>query len=318
MDSFKSMTLVQLEYIIAVEDTRHFGKAAERCFVTQPTLSMQIQKLEEGLGITIFDRKKQPISPTALGNLIIAQARHVLQEAKKIKEIIEEEQQDVTGEVNMGVIPTLAPYLLPLFVPPFIDHHPQLSLRAEEMVTNKIIERLKLGTLDMALIVTPTGDSDLVEKPLFYEEFFAYISLRHPLFNKEKLHMDDVAQEDIWLLNEGHCFRNQVLNICHAQSDSRSRKGFRYESGSLEGLKKIVDRYGGMTLLPELATLDFDKASQQRLRYFVEPKPIREVSLVMTKDFMKRKTAKALHDAILSAIPNYIKSEKNGQLIQWR
>ncbi|UII22135.1 hydrogen peroxide-inducible genes activator [Fulvivirga ligni] len=310
------MTLIQFEYIIAVDNYRHFGKAAESCFVTQPTLSMQIQKLEDQLGVLIFDRSKQPVAPTDLGKRIIEQARLALHESKKIQELVAEEKGEVAGEVRIGIIPTLSPYLLPLFINSFIENYPNVRIKVEELKTQEVVKKLNNSQLDIGVIVTPLNDPNLVTKPIFYEEFYGYVSHRSSLFNEKTLHVEALPANEIWLLNEGHCFRDQVLNLCHSYQDKDTQ--FKYESGSLEALKKIVDKNGGFTLLPELATLDFDKASKNKLRNFEDPKPVREVSLVMHKSYLKRKLVEALHKEILDAIPDYINIQKHGEVIKWK
>ena len=248
---FRGMTIIQFEYIIAVDNHRHFGKAAEACFVTQPTLSMQIQKLEDQLGVLIFDRGKHPVAPTEIGRRIIAQARMVVSDAKKIGEIIAEEKGEIAGELTVGIIPSLSPYLLPLFVHNFIEKYPKVTLVVKELITEEVIKALHSETLDLGIIVTPYDDTSLIEKLLFYEDFKGYVSAKSPLFQKDKIEAGDISHEELWLLNEGHCFRDQVLNIC--QSNPLTDTHFKYESGSLEALKKIVDRHGGLTLLPGYA-----------------------------------------------------------------
>lgn len=310
------MTIIQFEYIIAVDNHRHFGKAADSCFVTQPTLSMQIQKLEDQLGVLVFDRGKHPVEPTAIGKRIIAQARSVVSGSKKIGEIIAEEKGEIAGDLTIGIIPSLSPYLLPLFIHNFIEKYPKVTLTVRELITEDVIQKLKSETLDLGIIVTPYDDSNLIEKPLFYEGFQAYVSDKSPLFDKKELQASDISNEELWLLNEGLCFRDQVLNICQAKALGQAR--FKYESGSLEALKKIVDLHGGLTLLPELATLDLDNGDKRKLRPFVDPKPIREVSLVMHKSYMKQKLIESLHKEILAGIPDNISIEKNGEVIRWK
>lgn len=310
------MTIIQFEYIIAVDNHRHFGRAAEACFVTQPTLSMQIQKLEDQLGVLIFDRSKQPVMPTEIGKRIIAQARTVINDTKGISELVAEEKGEISGELSIGIIPTLSPYLLPLFVNNFINNYPTVKLRVYELVTEEVVKRLKNETLDLGIIVTPYNDSGLIEKPLFYEEFFAYLSSTSSLNSKENLSVDDIESDDIWLLNEGHCFREQVLNLCKTYAERESQ--FKYESGSLEALKKIVDKHGGMTMLPQLATLEFNNEEKSHLKSFIEPKPVREVSIVMHRSYLKRKLVEALHKEILSSIPDGLNINKNVEIIKWK
>ncbi|MTI22660.1 hydrogen peroxide-inducible genes activator [Fulvivirga sp. RKSG066] len=310
------MTLIQFDYIIAVDNYRHFGRAAAACFVTQPTLSMQIHKLEDQLGVLIFDRSKQPVVPTDIGKRIIAQARLVVNESKKVKELVEDEKGEVAGELNIGIIPTLSPYLLPLFINAFTQKYPHVNIKVEELITEQVIHKLKNELLDIGLIVTPYDDPGLITKPLFYEEFYGYVSESSDLYNEDKLTSDGIPTDEIWLLNEGHCFRDQVLNVCQSYKERDSQ--FKYESGSLEALRRIVDKHGGMTLLPALATLDFEEKAKRKLKSFDEPKPVREVSLVMHRSYLKRKLVKALHGEILEAIPDNVKIEKHGEVIKWK
>jgi LysR family hydrogen peroxide-inducible transcriptional activator len=308
------MTLIQYEYIVAVDDYRHFAAAAKKCFVTQPTLSMQIQKLEAQLSVLIFDRSKHPVVPTEIGEGIISQARRVLHEAARIKEIINNEKGKLAGSLRIGILPTLSPYLLPLFVKDFTDKYPDIEVYVEEGITEVIIDKLRKNQLDVGLFVTPSGANDLHEQAIFFEEFVAYLGNEHALTKVDTIDPFLFNVEDVWLLNEGHCFRNQVLNICqHPQNSSQ----FKFQSGSLEALKKIVDRHGGLTLLPELATIDMSAADQENLRWFKDPKPVREVSLVTHRSFLKRKMTEALFIEIMEALPDDLKSSKNTQVIRW-
>ena len=309
------MTLVQYEYVVAVDDYRHFATAAEKCFVTQPTLSMQIQKLEDQLGVLIFDRSKHPVVPTEVGGAIISQARLVLNEASRIREIINDEKGILSGNLRVGILPTLSPYLLPLFIKGFIEKYPDLEVNVEEAITDQIIDKLRKNQLDVGIFVTPSGAKGLEENPIFNEEFVAYVGHEHELGKVETIDPFLLDVEDVWVLNEGHCFRNQVLNICQTPDSSSSK--FKFQSGSLEALKKIVDRHGGVTLLPELATIDMSAKEQENLRWFKEPKPVREVSLVTHRSFLKRKMTEALFNEIMESIPDDIKSKKNTQIIRW-
>ncbi|WP_370513181.1 LysR substrate-binding domain-containing protein [Fulvivirga sp. M361] len=310
------MTLIQFEYIVAVDNYRHFGRAAESCFVTQPTLSMQIQKFEEQLGVVIFDRNKQPVVPTDIGKRIITQARLALNEAKRVNEIVNDEKDGLNGELSIGIIPTLSPYLLPLFIHGFMEKYPKVNVRVEELLTDQVVNKLSNEQLDVGIIVTPYKEAGMTSIPLFYEHFYAYVNHREKLYNMPALRLEDIPNNELWLLNEGHCFREQVLQVCHMYGEHNGR--FKYESGSLEALKKIVDKHGGLTLLPELATLDFDKSSQSRLKKFIDPQPVREVSLFIKKSFLKQKLIEALHKEILEAIPDYISIHKNGEVVKWK
>lgn len=309
------MTLQQLEYIVAVDSYRHFGKAAAHCFITQPSLSMQIQKLESELKISIFSRNSYPVVPTEVGTLVIEQARKVLSEASSIKELIQHQKEDVGGHIKIGIIPTLAPYLLPIFLNSFIKKYPGVKISISELTTEKIIRRLKNGTLDAGLMATPLNEKGLLEEVMFYEEFIAYVSKKEKLFAKKYLLPGDIDVQKLWLLEEGHCLRSQVLNLCELQKSAAFDKHFEYETGSIETLKRFVEQNQGITLLPELATLDLTAAKKQMLRYFKDPAPAREISMVTLKSFVKRKLIELLQLEIEKCLPASILKKKDQKRI---
>ena len=308
------MTLVQLEYIVAVDTYRSFVSAAEKCFVTQPTLSMQVQKLEEFLNIKIFDRSKQPIIPTEIGMQVIAQARVVLQENKKIKEIISSQQQDVIGELRIGIIPTIAPYLLPKVISAMLEKYPELKLLIWEYTTEDIIHHLKTGVIDCGILATPLVDQNISETPIYYENFVSYISKNSKLYKKKTIDANDLEDENIWLLNEGHCMRTQVLNICRSTKNNRLQS-LTYNTGSVETLIRMVDVNDGATLLPELALTDLSAKQLNKVRYFKSPEPVREISLVTHKNFIKKRMLNALKEEILAIIPKNMKQRKKKDVI---
>lgn len=308
------MTLVQLEYIVAVDTYRSFVGAAEKCFVTQPTLSMQVQKLEEMLNVKIFDRSKQPVVPTEIGSQIIEQARVVLQESQKIKEIISDQQQEVTGELRVGIIPTVAPYLLPRVIAAMMEKYPELKLDIWEYTTEDIIHHLKTGVLDCGIMATPLGDQMLNETPLYYENFVTYISKTSKLFKKKTIDANDLEEENIWLLNEGHCMRSQVLNICRSTKQNRLH-GLTYNTGSVETLIKMVDMNNGATLLPELALEELSSKQLSKVRHFKSPEPVREISLATHKNFIKKRMLNALKEEILTVIPKSMKQKKKKDIV---
>lgn len=310
------MTLVQLEYIIAVDTYRHFVTAAEKCFITQPTLSMQIQKLEEELGILIFDRTKQPVIPTEVGTLIIEQARTILKEAGKIKEIIKSKKGEVEGEFRLGVIPTIAPYLLPLFLPSFLRNFPKVKLVVEELKTETIINNLKNDVLDSGILVGPLHETQLNETPLYYESFVAYLSKDNKLFKKTAISPEMIEPESLWILNEGHCMRTQVMNICSELGRHNTSNNLLYEAGSIETLKKLVDLNAGITFLPKLATLDLPKKERELIRYFKSPEPVREVSFVTHRNFLKKNIIDALIKEIVSSVPDEMKKTNKSKIIE--
>lgn len=308
------MTLVQLEYIVAVDTYRSFVSAAEKCFVTQPTLSMQVQKLEDFLNIKIFDRSKQPIVPTEIGSQVIAQARIVLQENYKIKEIISSQEQDVVGELKIGIIPTIAPYLLPNVISAMLEKYPELKLLIWEYTTEDITHHLKTGVIDCGILATPLVEPNLAEVPLYYETFVSYISKNSKLYKKKALDPNDLQDENIWLLNEGHCMRSQVLNICRSTKNNRLQS-LAYNTGSVETLIRMVDINDGATLLPELALSDLTAKQLNKVRYFKSPEPVREISLVTNKNFIKKRMLNALKEEILNFIPKTMKQRKKKEVI---
>ncbi|KEQ29793.1 hydrogen peroxide-inducible genes activator [Pedobacter antarcticus] len=308
------MTLVQLEYIVAVDTYRSFVGAAEKCFVTQPTLSMQVQKLEEMLNVKIFDRSKQPVIPTEIGSQIIQQARIVLQESQKIKEIINSQQQDIVGELKVGIIPTVAPYLLPQVIASMMEKYPDLKLLIWEYTTEDIIHHLKTGVLDCGIMATPVNEPGIAEVPMYYETFVTYISKNSKLFKKKTISSADLEEENIWLLNEGHCMRSQVLNICRSTKDSRLQ-GLTYNTGSVETLIRMVDMNNGATLLPELALVDLNSKQLSKVRAFKDPEPVREISLVTHSNFIKKRMLNAFREEILAVIPKAMKQKKKKDVV---
>jgi len=310
------MTIVQLEYIVAVDTYRSFVAAAEKCFVTQPTLSMQVQKLEDTLGVKLFDRSKQPITPTEIGIDIIQQARVLLAESEKIKEIISDRQRDLAGELKVGIIPTISPYILPKVIKGFIERYPQVKLVVWEQTTEQIIQQLKLGTLDCGILSTPLRESSLKEIPVFYENFVAYASKNSKLSKKKSITPDDIDMEEIWVLNEGHCMREQVLNICQRRKSTQGFRHFEYNTGSVETLKRMVEQNNGATILPELSLADMNEKQMERVHYFKAPEPAREVSIVIQKNFLKRRMIEALKNEILELVPKRMRSKKKKEVME--
>lgn len=308
------MTLTQLEYVVSVDTHRHFAQAAEACFVTQPTLSMQIQKLEEELDVKIFDRTKQPVIPTETGALIIAQARVALRESNRISELVEHQKGTMTGELRIGIIPTLAPYLLPQLFRQMREKYPQLNLIIRETITEEIINELKHNRLDCGLVVTPLNDSAITEDVLFYEELFVYVSRRNALYNKRYVLAADINPNELWLLEEGHCFRSQVLNLCELQK--RNDIQFRYETGNIETLKRMVENTEGITILPELAVKEFSKSQLKLVKKLQAPSPAREVSLVTHRDHIKMKHLVILKDQILNMVPRQMQKLQNKKIVE--
>ncbi len=309
------MTLVQLEYIVAVDTYKSFVKAAESCFVTQPTLSMQIQKLEELLNVKIFDRSKQPISATAIGAQLIKQARVVLQESEKMRELIANTQNTLYGELRLGIIPTIAPYLLPELIAAMRQQFPELQLSIWEYTTDDIVEHLHTGTIDCGLLATPLSHPNLKEIPLYYEPFVAYVSERSTLYNHEKIKASDLDQEVLWLLTEGHCMRSQVLHICGAKQ-GHNASSLQYQTGSVETLIRMVDVNGGATLLPLLALDSLSPVQLQKAKHFPQPEPVREISLVTSQNFVKERMLAALQECIKCILPDSLHGNKKKSIVR--
>ena len=309
------MTFVQLEYIIAVDTYRHFAKAAAQCFVTQPSLSMQIQKLEEELGLKLFDRSKQPVVPTEAGAAVIEQARKIIAENNVIHEIVQQKKGIITGTLHIGIIPTLAPYLLPLFIQQFIKKYPLIKLIVTELTTELIVSRLKEGRIDVGILVTPLDEKGIKEEPLFYEEMMAYVSKKDKAYKKIYILPQDIDPAKVWLLEEGHCFRSQIINLCELRKASVGGGHFDYEAGSIETLRRMVDLNDGITILPELATLHMSKQQMKLIRHFKHPQPLREVSMVTHRDFVKKRMIGLLRQSILDALPDKIKNNKPKNII---
>lgn len=309
------MSLVQYEYIVAVDTYRSFVTAAEKCFVTQPTLSMQIQKLEGMLGVKIFNRSRQPVLPTDIGRSVIAQARVLLDEHYKIKEIVGNHRKELMGELKIGIIPTIAPYILPKIITQFIQRYPQVKLNMWEQPTQQIIQQLKQGVIDCGILSSPILDTQLLETPLFKENFVAYVSKSSPISGKKTLHPDDINVDELWILNEGHCMRDQVLNICQRRENAEGFKHYEYNTGSIETLKRMVDENNGVTILPELALKDLNKNQLDKVRQFRSPQPYREIIMVTHNGFIKKRLIQALKNEILEFVPAHMKETVGKQSV---
>lgn len=312
------ITITQLEYVVAVDTYRHFANAAEKCLVTQPTLSMQIKKLEDYLNVVIFDRSKQPVVTTDVGKLIVEQARIVLREGKKLEEIATGYHQNISGRLKIGIIPTIAPYLLPQFLGAFMKKHPGIKLSIRELVTQEIILQLKKDELDVGILATPLHDEAIHEDPVFYEEIKVYTQYGHPLSKKNRVSPKEIQRKDLWMLSEGNCFRDQVINLCHHDSRTQHYDGLLYESGSLETLKKMVEAEGGFTLLPEMAVLELSTRQLGQVVTFETPIPMREVSLVYVRNAAKRDLIDLLKKSIMESVPEEMLDKKRGEIVEWK
>ena len=295
------MTIQQLEYILAVDQFRHFAKAAEYCRVTQPTLSAMIQKLEDELGVKLFDRAMQPVCPTRVGEKVIAQARAVLAQASQVKEIISEEKRSLSGTFRLAVLPTIAPYLLPRFFPQLMEKYPELDVRVTEMKTKDIRQALRDGEIDAAILASLLEDAALSEEILFYEQFYGSVSRKEPLFQHDVIRTSDITGERLWLLDEGHCFRDQLVRFC--QMEAVKLHQMAYHLGSMETFMRMVESGKGITFVPELAVSQLSNEQKELVRPFAIPRPTRPIVLTTNKDFIRGSLLSVLKDEIRAAVP---------------
>lgn len=293
----------QLRYLLALVNTRSFSDAAEQCFVSQPALSMAIRKLEEELDIILVDRKSTPISLTEKGEIIVTQVQKIIEDFSFLEKITAELQGlEPKGTLTVSVIPTLAPYLIPIFMKKFAEDFPAIQLSIEEDSTKVILQKLKNSEIDVALLVTPIDDKSLVYNPLFYEKFYLYTN--EPV-NKDLIVAEDIDYKNLWLLEEGHCMRNQMINICEARE--REHSNITYNAGSIESLINIVDTNGGMTIIPEMAVKNLPKDKLSNVFPFESPIPVREISIIYHKFTPKMILINPLMHSILDSIPDYLK-----------
>ena len=295
------MTITQLQYVLAVAEHQNFTLAAEKSFVTQPTLSMQVQKLEEELDILIFDRSKKPIGITEVGAKIVAQAKSIINESNRIKDIVDQEKGFIGGEFTLGIIPTIMPTLLPMFLKTFINKYPKVNLIIKEKNTENLIRNLQDGHLDAAIAATPLEIEFIKERPLYYEPFVGYVPENHRLGKATKINPKDLDINDILLLRDGHCFRENIINLCNAPKNFKEDH-FQLQSGSFETLINLSNEGLGMTLLPFLNTMELDDRKKKNLKLFENPSPAREVSLIYHKSELKIQITDALYDVISSVV----------------
>lgn len=300
------MTLQQLQYIISLDNNKHFLNAAEECGVTQPTLSTMIQKLEDELDVKLFDRSHQPLTTTEIGKEIISQAKIVLKHAEFLKEVIKNKRESLEGTLNLAIIPTIAPSLLPKFLIEFRKSYPKIDLQIQEMKTSDIVLNLNQSKIDMGILATPLEIDNLLEIPVYYEKFFAYISPKEELYKQEVLSANNMPLDNLWILQEGHCLRGQVFNFCTDKKESKSV----YEAGSIDTLIKIIDENGGYTVIPELHLQFLNDIQLKNIRRIENPQGAREVSIVITNDFIRERLLNAVVDTVKSIVPDEMIDER--------
>ena len=306
------MTLTQYQYIVAVDIYKSFAKAAVNCFVTQPTLSMQIQKLEEDLGVTLFDRSKKPVATTDIGRQIVDQAKVLLNEAGRISEIIQLNKGEIKGQFRLAFIPTIAPSIIPRFLKDFTELYPDLELHITELQTEIILDQLKKGLIDAAVVATPLEAEGVIEKPLYNEPFMGFVPEKHRLFKEKFLTVKELDIHDLLLLKEGHCFRNSVINLCsNTFKKNEKSAGIHLESGNFETLIKLAKQGFGMTLIPCLLELELKETEDKRyIRPFENPQPSREISIIYRRAQLKIHVIDKIAAAIQKSIPKHMLSNK--------
>jgi LysR family hydrogen peroxide-inducible transcriptional activator len=307
------MNVQQLEYIIAVDNFRHFAKAAEMCFVTQPTLSMMIQKLEGELDVKIFDRTKHPVEPTTIGEQIIAQARVSLKYFKQIKEVVENEQHLAKGIFKLGIIPTIASYLVPILLHNRDCGYSDIDLTLKDCTTSNIIREILNGTLDGGILAGPLNHPGLIEYPVYYEKFYAYVSPLDTVYSEREIDLDKIDINSVWLLENEHCLRGQIERLCQLKKKSSSGGAhtIRYESGSIDTLISVVDYNPGFTIIPEMHAMGLSEEKQENLRTFKNTTAVREISLVVSKEYVRKTLLNIILEIIRSSVP---KSMQNPEL----
>lgn len=309
-------SLIQLEYVAAVAEHRHFGKAAYACHVSQPTLSQQVQKVEEDLGILIFDRTKKPVMCTPEGEAFLEQARLILREHKRLFEIAKAHSREVAGEFHLAVIPTVAATLIPAFIAHFARKYPKVELAIEELTTEAILDGLKRDKLDAGVMATPLPEGGFEEAPLYYEPFKLYLPAGHPLLKKGACQKSDLGGEGLWLLRDGHCFNTQVMRFCGIDGGAPSHfRNIHFRSGSLDTLRRLVREGHGHTLIPAMMTESMSKAEvEAHVRPFQAPEPAREISLVCRRRHWKSGIVQALKESILANLPKDLKAIRKEKL----
>lgn len=305
-------SITQLEYVVALDQCRHFGRAALQCHVSQPTLSAQLRKLEEELGVVLFDRNKQPILPTEDGKAFIEQAKVVLTEFKRFSLLGNRSADELSGEFRLGVLPTIAPYLMPLFLGKFTVRYPRIELAIEELSTERIIEGLDKDQIDAGILATPLGLSRVEEEPLFYEPFFLYVGPGHPLLKSSRVAESMLDPGELWLPSEEHCLRQQVVEVCGSGERGGCFPSVHLKGGSIETLVEMVSKGQGYTLLPQLAAESVGRRKfEGRVIPLARPAPAREVSLAHRRGHLKQSMMRLLKQSIESGLPAHLPREKS-------
>ncbi|HLP40751.1 MAG TPA: LysR substrate-binding domain-containing protein [Fibrobacteria bacterium] len=310
-------SLVQLEYIVAVADHRHFGKAARACHVTQPTLSQQVRKVEDDLGILLFDRVKKPVVLTPEGEAFLEQARLILREHRRLKDMAGANSKEVAGAFHLAVIPTVSTALVPQFIERFAVKYPKVELYIDELKTETILESLRHDRLDAAILATPLPVTGFQEDPLYYEPFKLYVSKGHPLARHATCDKSDLDGAGLWLLSDGHCFKDQVVRYCSLAEDSAvpTFRNIHFQSGNLDTLRRLVRQGHGYTLIPAFMTTFMSEAEvKAHVRSFAAPEPTREISLVSRRGHWKQNITRALRESIARTLPEGVRTKADRRM----
>lgn len=305
------MNLQQLEYISALNKLRHFGKAADYCKVTQPTLSTMIQKLEDELGVKLFERSRQHVTPTSIGLKVISQAEEVLRQSTLISDIINDEKDELKGHVNISILPTIAPYLLPRVLPELSKRLPNLKITFTELITSESITALLNNNIDMAIIASSMEHNSVKETKLYYEEFMGYVSENEELYTKDAIRSSEVDCRNLWILDEGHCFRDQLVRFCSLRK--QVDRQFIYSRGSLETFIHMVDMGSGITFVPELFAIEASECQKKHVRPFMIPRPTRAITMCVKKDYIRESICREIIDIIQKSVPKEMLSLRVGQ-----
>tara|TARA_B100001248_G_scaffold262731_2_gene261830 strand:+ start:901 stop:1815 length:915 start_codon:yes stop_codon:yes gene_type:complete len=302
------VSVTQLQYILAVEKEQNFHRAAKACFVTQPTLSKMIKNLEEDLGVAIFDRSKSPVAPTLVGKSILKQAKQALYDIERIREIVDEQKGEIRGELKVGIIPTIAPYLVPNFLASFRSQYPAVELSIWELTTENCLQALDKEQIDLAILATEENKQNYYQEALYDEAMYLYINEKHPLAKRTRIHIDDLEADQMWLLEEGHCLRDEIIKLCHLRRLEANRPlGLDIKIGNLESLRYLVQENFGYTLLPELSAIRLPAKEKKLLRTFNKPIPFRSVNLTMRRRYLKQASIQALKAEILTNTKKQLK-----------
>ena len=309
------MNIAQLEYLKELYQCTSFSEAAERLGITQPALSLQVQKLEEELDFKLIDRTKRPYRFTEEGKFFYEKSVEILKQIEALKQISLEISEEVSGNLKVGIIHTLAPYLVPLFIQQLGDVYPLLQIEIYELKTEEIIDKIKMGNIDCGIISTPVSATNILATPLFYERFFAYLSEDHELSSHESVDIQKIEQQEIWYLEEGNCFQNQVNSICKLNPQKQNKQKLVYHSNSIESLRRIVEFKSGLTFIPELATINIPAEQEELIKKIAPHEPVREVSLITAARFAKERQVSALIKTIEKSIPSRMLKQPKGGVI---